>query len=156
MAELERGQPLKLLHKKGLKERLLFALSKGASYQISCGFAGMSYNTFRVWIKKGEAIADLTDEERFEHPDLCYYDLLKDVEECEAKAALRWLDKIEKSAEFHWQAAAWKLAKRYPEHYGNTDINVKIDTEGSTLMKAKEEAARLQDDKHGRSSPAEG
>jgi len=97
----------------------------------------------------------MTQDEIDAHPDKVYYDFVKDIEEAEAKAALRWLDKVEKAAAVQWQAAAWKLAKRYPKDYGNTDFKVTVEAEDLTLSKAKEEAARIQEEKHGRSTQAE-
>ena len=36
-----------------------------------------------------------------------------------------WLAKIEQAAnQGHWQAAAWKLERRYPQEYGRTVQNV--------------------------------
>lgn len=155
MLDRELPNPPKFITKKGVRDKLLFAISKGGSYQICCGFAGVSYSAFKVWMNKGAAVAILTDEEIDVHPDKCYYDLMKDVEEAESKAALRWLEKVEKAGEVHWQAAAWKLSKRYPDDYGNTDLKVKVLTEDNSLSKAKEEAARIQEEKHGRSTQAE-
>ena len=140
----------------GARDKFLFALSKGASYVICCGFAGFSRSQLHAWMKKGEAIYELTQEEIDKHPDKPYYDFVKDIEEAEAKAALRWLDKVEKAGAVQWQAAAWKLAKRYPKDYGNTDMKITVEAEDVSLAKAKEEAARLQEDKHGRSTQAEG
>lgn len=145
----------KFLLVEGAREKFLFALSKGASYVICCGFSGFSRSALQGWIKKGEAIYELTQAEIDVHPDKVYYDFLKDIEEAEAKAALRWLDKVEKAGAVHWQAAAWKLSKRYPKDYGNTDMKITVEAEDMSLAKAKEEAARLQEDRHGRSTQAE-
>jgi hypothetical protein len=41
--------------------------------------------------------------------------------EAEGRAAIGWLALIEQAArEGNWQAAAWKLERRYPETYGRT------------------------------------
>jgi hypothetical protein len=33
---------------------------------------------------------------------------------------VKWLARIEQAASEHWQAAAWKLERRYPKDYGRS------------------------------------
>src|SRR6185503_13273996 len=112
-----RGQPPKIAQA-GVKERFLTAIAKGASYQIACGFAGFSYNTLRRWMLKGEALLDLHEETIEAHEDKIYYDFYCEVKRVESYAALKWLDKVDKASDIHWQAAAWKLERRYPHDFG--------------------------------------
>ena len=52
-------------------------------------------------------------------PDSIFAEFQARVEEAKGKAVVGWLAKIEKAAsEGSWQAAAWKLERRYPEDYG--------------------------------------
>jgi len=51
-----------------------------------------------------------------------FLQFFKDIKEAEGKAAFEWLDKIEKAANENWQAAAWKLERRYPGDYGRTRV----------------------------------
>ena len=80
-------------------ERITQALAVGATYQLACDYAGISYQTFLNW-----------QESKVE--------FFEAVKEAEGRAAVRWLSRIEKAAEDTWQAAAWKLERRYPEMYG--------------------------------------
>lgn len=156
MEDYPKGQPPKLL-KAGVKDRLLFALDKGASYQIACGFAGITYTTLRRWVLRGEEIADLDEEQIEKHPDKIYYDLVHSMREVESSAALKWLGKIDKAAEFHWQAAAWKLERRYPNEYGRSiaeDPNA--GGKDGSIEKAKETVNQLKSDNHGRPATTEG
>ena len=53
-----------------------------------------------------------------EHQRLCVWTWHM-IRQSEAQAAQRWLNFIEKAAEAgEWQAAAWKLERRYPDTYG--------------------------------------
>jgi transposase len=155
MEELERGQPLKLL-KPGVREKFLTAIAKGASYHIACGYAGISYQTLRRWMKSGEAIADLFEEQIDVHPDKLYFDFFCDVRRVESYAALKWLEKIDEASQFHWQAAAWKLERRHPEDYGRQERESKGDAEDSMLQKARDEVDKLKGDGNGRSPSATG
>jgi transposase len=145
-----KGQPLKLL-RPGVKEKILTALSKGATYNLTCGYAGIGYNTFNEWMKKGKALTDMFEEQIENHPHKVYYDLYCDVKRVESYAALKWLEKIDAAANVHWQAAAWKLERRYPNEYGRIINESKEESEDNTVKKARSEVLKLKGDDHGRS-----
>ena len=76
------------------------AISMGATYRLACQYAGISEDTFGRWRDKYAEFADR-------------------IKRAEGRAAVGWLDKIEKAAtDGNWQAAAWKLERRYPHEYG--------------------------------------
>ena len=104
------GAPCKLNAE--TKQRILTALQKGAAYEIAANYAGISYNTFRSWMMKGEEQEGQTDGDEF-------LEFFRDVKKVEAFAACKWLEKIDEAANAQWQAAAWKLERRYYKHYSN-------------------------------------
>lgn len=150
MEELEKGQPLKLL-KPGVKEKFLAAIAKGASYNIACGYAGISYQTLRRWIKTAEAMTELFEEQIEVHPDREYFSFYCDIRRVESYAAIKWLEKIDNAANVQWQAAAWKLERRHPEDYGRVEKENKADAEDNSLQKARNEVEKLKADNNGRS-----
>lgn len=90
-------------------DKLIAAILLGATYELAAQYAGISADTFDRWrskartAKPGTPLATLRDRLR----------------EAEGKAAVTWLRQIEKAAkEGNWNAAAWKLERRYPELYG--------------------------------------
>ena len=87
-------------------KKIMDALRMGATYELACGYAGISKDTFDRWRATDAAFA-------------------AQVKEAEGAAAVGWLAKIEKAAnEGTWQAAAWKLERRYPEQYGRQVTSV--------------------------------
>lgn len=81
-------------------KKLTDAIKLGATYELACGYAGISFETFRQWRDRKPAFLDA-------------------IKAAEGVAAVGWLAKIEKAAsDGTWQAAAWKLERRYPEEYG--------------------------------------
>lgn len=99
----------------------------GSTYEMACNFAGISYQTFRNWMMGGEKGTGK------------YADLYQAVKQAEGRAAVGWLAKIEKAAnEGHWQAAAWKLERRYPREYGRTTVDVELSAAESYLAALKE------------------
>jgi hypothetical protein len=91
--------------------KLTQAIQLGATYELACNYAGIDYSTFARWM----------NEKR---------DFREAIKEAEGKASVVWLAKIEQAAsEGNWQAAAWKLERRYPEQYGRRvqDVRARID-----------------------------
>jgi hypothetical protein len=92
------------------QNKLIQAIQMGATYELAAQFAGVSYDSFNNWMKKGsKAISG------------DFFEFFKSIKEAEGKAAVGWLAKIEIAAnDGNWQAAAWKLERRYPASYGRT------------------------------------
>ena len=87
-------------------DKLTQAIRLGATYVLACDYAGISERTFRSWMET-------------------YPPFLQSVKEAEGAAAVGWLAKIEKAAsDGNWQAAAWKLERRYPEMYGKQRLEL--------------------------------
>lgn len=83
-------------------KKITEAIGKGATYELAAAYAGVSYDVFNRWMQ---------DKSKSEFRDA--------VKLAEGKAALGWLAKIDAAAaDGNWQAAAWKLERRHPRHYG--------------------------------------
>lgn len=81
-------------------QRITEAIRLGATYELACGYAGIGVTTFHDWLNAKPEFSQA-------------------IKEAEGKGAIGWLAKIEKAAsEGTWQAAAWKLERRYPQQYG--------------------------------------
>jgi hypothetical protein len=79
------------------------AIRLGAPYSQACGYAGIAFQTFNEWRKENAAFSDR-------------------IQKAEGEAVAGWLEKIEAAAtEGAWQAAAWKLERRYPADFGRRD-----------------------------------
>jgi transposase len=99
------GRPTKFTPE--TRDKVKQAIQMGATYEIAANYAGVSYMTFRDWMKRGEAGED------------DYVEFFETIKASEGRAAVGWLAKIEAAAnDGNWQAAAWKLERRYPHQYG--------------------------------------
>jgi alpha-galactosidase/6-phospho-beta-glucosidase family protein len=110
-----------------VQDKIVQALGVGAIHEHACQYAGIDHATFYNWLKKGE-------EGR-----VPYVEFLDAVKGAEGKAVVGWLAHIETAARAgNWQAAAWKLERRYAKGYGRSladadtapppDIHVHIHT----------------------------
>lgn len=109
--------------------RIMQAIRVGATYDLAAMYGGISYQTLRNWIKRGEAEAERrqnprvkpdTEQWKKEQDFVKFIDALRDAE---GDAAIKWLAMIDKAAIEQWQAAAWKLERRYPKDYGRTVVD---------------------------------
>jgi transposase len=81
-------------------KKIVDAIRVGATFRLACDYAGITEETFSQWRKKYSEFSDA-------------------IKEAEGAGAVGWLAKIEKAAnDGSWQAAAWKLERRYPKEYG--------------------------------------
>jgi transposase len=95
------------------------AIRVGATYKLACLYSGISEDTLARWRRLGE-------EGR---PP--YADFAESLKAAEGEAAVGWLAKIEQAAmEGSWQAAAWKLERRYVEDYGRQIQDTRHSGEG--------------------------
>lgn len=117
------GRPTKLTPE--CQERVVEALKLGATFELAAQYGGIAYNTFNVWRKRGAAELGRVEQQKgrarvrtSEQPFVEFYEATK---RAEAEAAVTWLERIEQAAQDGvWQAAAWKLERRYPQAYGRT------------------------------------
>ena len=92
-----------------LQAEIVRALQVGATREHACQYAGISKETFYTWLEKGEA------------GKAPFTDFLDVVKKAEGRAVVGWLAQIEDAARTgSWQAAAWKLERRYFKMYGRT------------------------------------
>lgn len=92
------ARPTKYTEERATK--ILQAIKLGATYRLACMYGGIDEGTFANWRKR-------------------YSDFSDAVKEAEGAGTVQWLAKIEAAAsDGNWQAAAWKLERRYPQEYG--------------------------------------
>jgi hypothetical protein len=98
-------------------DKLTQAIRLGATYKLACDYAGISQETFSQWMNGKPEFSEA-------------------VKDAEGEGAVKLLAVIERAAngvkgdngEYIltpvWQAAAWKLERRYPQMYGKQAIEV--------------------------------
>jgi len=102
------------------------AIRVGATYRAAAQYAGISEALFYEWKIK-------------------HVEFLEALNEAEGAATVGWLAKIEAAAkDGTWQAAAWKLERRYPHEYGRQAVEVTGRDGGAISVSTDLDAARRQ------------
>ena len=101
------GRPTKLTPER--QQQLLEALRAGCFYETACASAGVSYETVRSWMRRGE-----------EDGEGAYFEFLEAVEEAEAQLELELIGAWTEAARTDWRASMEFLARRYPDRWSPT------------------------------------
>lgn len=83
------------------------AVRAGNTQETAAAFAGINKDTLYTWLRKGRSATRGA-----------YHDFVEALDQALASSEVRDLALIGKAAEEQWQAAAWRLERRYPERYG--------------------------------------
>lgn len=104
----------------------------GCYVETACNYVGISNVVFYGWMKKGHEyrniahtleVEDLSDEDRkdLEHEAAklrIYHIFLEEIEIATSRATLHDLGIIRRASARSWQAAAWRLERSRPDHWG--------------------------------------
>lgn len=112
-------------------ETILRAVRMGAYIETACAAAGVDAGTMRDWLKRGAA-----------EESGIYHDFNEGYRRAEADAELLDLALVSRAAASDWKAAAWKLARRYPERYGDR-IAATVEHGGLQLVVTRETAIQV-------------
>jgi len=77
---------------------------------LAAQFAGISYDTLNAWMQKGKR----KSSKDADHAD--YVAFSEAVEQANSQMAVACLTRVRRDES--WQAQAWLLERRFPQHYG--------------------------------------
>lgn len=113
-----------------MSERILNFLRIGNYVEVACKAAGIHKDTFYEWMKRA----------RSGKPEDAKFDAFAgQVDAALAEAEARDLQTILVASKDAWQAAAWRLERRYPERWSRSDRvkvegNVEVDVSEDGLL----------------------
>jgi abortive infection bacteriophage resistance protein len=83
----------------------------GLPYVLAASFAGITYQTFNDWMKKGKNSRSGEYSKFYEH-----------IEKCNAYGAMKCLERLNKAAEAgDTRICMWILERRFPEDFGRRE-----------------------------------
>ena len=94
------------------QQRICDAIAAGNYMETAALYAGVCKDTLYQWLKRGRS---------GKKGDKRYAEFARVVDEALARSEVRDVALIAKAAEQHWQAAAWRLERRYPARWGRRD-----------------------------------
>jgi hypothetical protein len=119
-----------------LIEEICKYLKAGNYIETACAMVDIAKPTLYEWLKKGNR-----EEQGI------YRDFLNAVKRAQATAEVRDVTIIAKASENQWQAAAWRLERKFPDRWGRSvkvemnDIEV-----NANINVSPEEEARIKEE----------
>ena len=123
------GRPTKLTLE--VQEKIVQAVAAGNYLETAAAFAGVHRFTLHRWLKIG------ANAKSGKHRQFC-----DAVQEAMAKAEIRDVAIIGQAAQKQWQAAAWRLERKFPERWGRKTFHDVQTVAPSAILEALE---RLED-----------
>ncbi len=99
------GRPTKLTPE--VRDRIVQAIKAGNYMETAAAYAGISKDTLYTWLRRGASEADGA-----------YAEFAAAVDQALASAETRDVALIGQAAEKEWQAAAWRLERKFPDRWG--------------------------------------
>ena len=96
-----------------VQEKICNAIRAGNYYEAACGYAGIGYSTFRVWMIKGEKAK--TGK---------YREFMDAVMRAEYEAEARMVAQWQKHMPEDYRAIRDFLERRYPDRWGRRNLNI--------------------------------
>ena len=119
------GRPLKL--DAAILTQLLAALQAGAYIETAAAYAGLNKDTFYAWLKRGRAAKEKAldvesgeiNQRKIPKIERAFVEFSDAIEKALADSELLALQQIgAASLAGAWQAAAWRLERKFPQRYG--------------------------------------
>lgn len=107
-----------------LQENVLKVIRSGNYIETACAYVGINKSTFYDWLKRGAREKDRVAKNpraRVRKDEQPFVDFSNAVEKALAHAEIRDVAIIGKAAEENWQAAAWRLERKFPDRWGRKD-----------------------------------
>lgn len=107
-----------------VQSQICAALQRGNYIETSAAFAGINKSTLFMWLKQGRK--DIEDGKANKHTRF-----IDAVEKAQAEAEVRDLEHVDRAAGAgSWQAASWKLERRFPKRWGRVNPDAEDETRG--------------------------
>ena len=116
-----------------ISAKICDAIRAGNYIETAAAYAGISRDTLYRWLKKGAR-----------NPSSKYGAFHVTVQQALAASEIRDVALIAKAATDQWQAAAWRLERRYPEKWGRKERHEHTGKDGGAIeFSAKADDALL-------------
>lgn len=99
-----------------VQDAIVQSILNGAIRTDAVTAAGITYQTYKNWMARGDAY-EKAEEEKRDESELPFFDFFVAIKKAEAECANEMVGVVAKAAKKQWQAAAWWLERRRREEY---------------------------------------
>jgi transposase len=119
------ARPIKL--KPEVQNKIIVAIKAGNYIETAAAYAGISKNTLYDWLKRGEREKQRVNKNskaKIRKLEADFVEFSDAIEKALAEAEIRDVTIIAKAAEEQWQAAAWRLERKFPDRWGRRKLDI--------------------------------
>lgn len=119
------GRPTKL--NIDTHNKIISAIRAGNYIETAAAYAGIDKSTLYDWLKRGEREKQRVAQNpryNIRKSEKPYVEFSNAVEKALAEAEVRDVAIIAKAAEEQWQAAAWRLERKFPDRWGRKRLDI--------------------------------
>lgn len=135
---MTRGRKTKLTPE--LQNKICDAIRMGNYIETAAAYAGVNKTTLYDWLKRGARERERVEKNpsaKIKKSEAPFVEFSNAVEKALADAEVRDVLIIANAAKENWQAAAWRLERKFPERWGRKD-KVQADVNHSGNMQVKQ------------------
>ncbi|MBW2636985.1 MAG: hypothetical protein JRC86_05605 [Deltaproteobacteria bacterium] len=118
----KRGRPTKLTQ--AVQKKIVDAIRMGNYIETAAAYAGVNKVTLYDWLRRGQREKDRVAKNpraKIRVKERPFVEFSNAVEKALAEAEMRDVAIIGEAAEKQWQAAAWRLERKFPARWGRRD-----------------------------------
>lgn len=124
------GRPTKI--NPTIQEQIVKAIRAGNYIETASAYAGINKSTLYDWLKRGEREKQRVAKNpkyKIRKDEAPFVDFSNAVQKALADAEIRDVATIVKASTEHWQAAAWRLERKYPDRWGRKKVDIDVSGE---------------------------
>jgi transposase len=128
------GRPLKLNQE--IQDKICDAIRAGNYIETASAYAGVSKDSLYRWLKRGAREKQRLEKDskaKVDKKEALFVRFSDAIEKALADAEVRDVALIGKAAEDQWQAAAWRLERKFPNRWGRRVALEHSGKEGSPI-----------------------
>lgn len=117
-----KGRPTKLTPE--IVNEISKIIRSGNYIETACAYVGINKTTFYDWLKRGAREKERVSKNpraKVKKSEIPFVEFHDEIEKALAHSEIRDVAIIGKAAEENWQAAAWRLERKFPERWGKRE-----------------------------------
>lgn len=120
-----RGRPTRLNY--SVQEKIVQAIRAGNYIETAAAYAGIHKSSLYEWLNRGEREKQRVAKDpkfKIQKKEAPFVDFSNAVQKALADAEVRDVAIIGRAAEEQWQAAAWRLERKFPDRWGRKRLDI--------------------------------
>jgi hypothetical protein len=116
------GRPTKIT--KEIQDKIIMLIKAGNYMETAASYVGLAQSTIRDWMRRGSREEERLNKDQDARPiksETPFMEFSVAIRKAQADAEIRDVNTIGRASLLSWQAAAWRLERKYPDRWGKRE-----------------------------------